>query len=59
MLAGGFGSVVNGYFIGGNKILKNFAYADEFIPQGSVDELMRDYGINLKDICDYIKNACG
>ena len=58
-LLGGFGSLVDTYFCESKRLIKNFAYSDEFIPQGSVDELMRDYGINLKDICDYIKNACG
>lgn len=58
-LLGGFGSLIDTYFSESKRLIKNFAYSDEFIPQGSVDELMRDYGINLKDICDYIKNACG
>ncbi|MDE7167698.1 MAG: 1-deoxy-D-xylulose-5-phosphate synthase, partial [Clostridia bacterium] len=50
MLTGGFGSLVNGYFSGKEKVIKNFAYADEFIPQGSVAELMSERGVNGKDI---------
>ena len=56
MLAGGFGSFVNGYFIGGNKILKNFAYADEFIPQGSVSELMQERNLSGRAIAEFIKS---
>ncbi len=56
MLTGGFGSLVNGYFNGKDKVIKNFAYADEFIPQGSVAELMSERGVNGKDIADYIKS---
>ena len=56
MLAGGFGSIVNGYFIGGNKILKNFAYADEFIPQGSVSELMQERNLSGRAIAEFIKS---
>ncbi|MDE6667724.1 MAG: 1-deoxy-D-xylulose-5-phosphate synthase [Clostridia bacterium] len=56
MLTGGFGSLVNGHFNGKNKVVKNFAYADEFIPQGSVSELMEERKITGKDIAEYIKS---
>ena len=56
MLAGGFGSLVNGYLSGKEKVVKSFAYADEFIPQGSVQELMAERGVNGKNIADYIKS---
>lgn len=55
MLAGGFGSLVNGYFNGSDKILKNFAYDDGFIPQGGVSELMRERGVSGKAIAEFIK----
>jgi len=56
MLTGGFGSLVNGYFSGKDKVLKNFAYADGFIPQGGVAELMRERKLSGKDIAEYIKS---
>lgn len=56
MMIGGFGSLIDGYFSKGNKIIKNFAYADNFIPQGRVDELMYDCGVSSDAIVEYIKN---
>ncbi len=56
MLTGGFGSLVNGYFSGKDKVLKNFAYADGFIPQGGVAELMSERKLSCKDIAEYIKS---
>lgn len=54
MLIGGFGSLINTYFSAAGKVIKNFAYADKFIPQGSVSELMNEFGISAEDIADYI-----
>lgn len=56
MLIGGFGSLVNGYFSSKNKVLKNFAYRDAFIPQGGVAELMEDFGVSSANIIEYIKS---
>ena len=57
MLIGGFGSLINNFFAGKNKIIKNFAYKDSFIPQGGRCELMEEFGLSCKAIADYIKNA--
>ena len=57
MLIGGFGSLINNFFAGKDKIIKNFAYKDIFIPQGGRCELMEDFGLSCKAIADYIKNA--
>lgn len=57
MLIGGFGSLINNFFAGKDKIIKNFAYEDIFIPQGGRCELMEDFGLSCKAIADYIKNA--
>ena len=57
MLIGGFGSLINDYFAGDKKIIKNFAYKDCFIPQGGRSELMEDFGVSCNVITDYIKNA--
>ncbi len=57
MLIGGFGSQINNFFSSGDKIVKNFAYKDCFIPQGGICELMEDFGVSCKAITDYIKNA--
>ena len=57
-LIGGFGSLIDMYFSRSGKIIKNFAYPDEFIPHGSVSELIAKYGISIKNVSDYIiKNA--
>lgn len=55
MLIGGLGSMIDSYFCGGGKVIKNFAYADGFIMQGNVDELMQDHGVSSAAIVDYIK----
>ncbi len=54
MLIGGLGSLINTYFSAENKIIKNFAYADDFIPQGGVSELMEELGLSAEKIVDYI-----
>lgn len=56
VLAGGLGSLVNSYFASGGKVIKNFAYGDEFIPHGGVGELMAERGLSYEAITDYIKN---
>lgn len=53
-LIGGLGSLIDSYFCGGSKVIKNFAYPDEFIPHGSVKELIAKYGISIKTVSDYI-----
>lgn len=59
VLLGGFGSLVNNEIIRLNKKckLKNFAYRDEFIPQGSIKALQREYGVNCEEIQDFIKGV--
>ncbi len=56
MLFGGLGSLINSYFSTDGKIVKNFAYADKFIPHGGVGELMCEYGVSAQAIVDYIKS---
>jgi 1-deoxy-D-xylulose-5-phosphate synthase len=53
---GGFGSAVNGELIKLEKDfkIKNFAYRDEFIPQGSIAQLQSDYGVNCVEIENYL-----
>ncbi len=57
VLSGGLGSLVNTFYADRNKVIKNFAYPDEFISHGAVSELMRDYGITGESIAEYIVNA--
>ena len=56
---GGFGSMVNSEIMRMQKpcTVKNFAYRDEFIPQGSVGELQREYGLSCEDIENYIASV--
>ncbi|MBO5411958.1 MAG: 1-deoxy-D-xylulose-5-phosphate synthase [Clostridia bacterium] len=56
---GGFGSMVNGECIRMNKRcnIKNFAYVDTFIPQGSISALQSEYGVNCKEIQAYIEQV--
>jgi 1-deoxy-D-xylulose-5-phosphate synthase len=56
ILIGGFGSLINDYFSCSKKIVKNFAYDDEFIPHGGVNELIADGGITVEKIVEYIEN---
>lgn len=56
MLAGGFGSLIDSYFCSGGKVIRNFAYADCFIMQGGVDQLMNELGVSCEAIVGYIKN---
>ncbi len=53
---GGFGSAVNGELIKLQKAckIKNFAYRDEFIPQGSVAKLQAEYGVSCEEIQAYL-----
>ncbi len=54
MLCGGFGSLIDTYFAECDKRIKNVAYRDEFIPHGGVVELMDEYGVNAKEIFDFV-----
>ena len=55
---GGLGSQINGELIKRGKAcdIKNFAYRDEFIPQGSVATLQSEYGVSCKEIEKYISD---
>jgi deoxyxylulose-5-phosphate synthase len=52
VLLGGFGQAVNGYIMrqGLRKTVKNFAYRDEFIPQGSIAKLQSEYGVDCVEL---------
>lgn len=55
MLIGGLGNAVCAHFSGdASKIVKSFAYRDEFVPHGKVEELMEEFGLNAAEIEDYI-----
>lgn len=54
MLIGGLGSLIDAYFCGGGKVIRNFAYGDAFISQGGVSELMNELGVSGEAIADYI-----
>ena len=55
---GGFGSMVNGALINMDKAckIKNFAYRDEFIPQGSISSLQSRFGVNCQEIENLISD---
>lgn len=56
MLTGGFGSQVIAFFAdNAQKRVKAFGYADEFIPHGSVSELMEECGLSCREIASYLK----
>lgn len=57
MLIGGLGAMINTYYSDKNKIIKNFAYPDEFITHGSVGELLGEYKLTGENIAEYILNA--
>lgn len=53
---GGLGAQIDGELIklGIDCKIKNFAYRDEFIPQGGIATLQSEYGVNCKEIEEYI-----
>jgi 1-deoxy-D-xylulose-5-phosphate synthase len=53
---GGFGSLVNTELLRLEKPVKirNFAYRDAFIPQGSISTLQAEYGVNCAEIEEYL-----
>ena len=56
---GGLGLMINGELTRQGKpcTVKNFAYADTFIPHGKVAELQEKYGLNTAEIQEYIKQC--
>ncbi len=54
---GGLGSMIDGELVKQEKMLhiKNFAYRDEFIKQGSVTALQSEYGVDCREIEEYIQ----
>ncbi len=54
VLAGGFGQAVSSYFSESDTCVKCFGYKDEFIPQGTVRELMARQGVTAREIQNFI-----
>lgn len=56
MLLGGLGSMISAEMmrLGKSCNVKNYAYRDSFIPQGSVSKLQDEYGVNSIEIERYI-----
>ena len=56
---GGFGEMVCGALMRLEKgcKIKNFAYRDEFIKQGSVGVLQNEYGVNYAEMKAYLKSV--
>ncbi len=52
---GGFGERIEAYF-GERKKVIAFAYADRFIPQGGVAELMDEFGLSVEEIAGTVKS---
>ena len=52
VLLGGFGQMVSGYVMQEelSKTVKNFAYRDEFIPQGRISDLQSEYGVDCVEL---------
>ena len=59
VLNGGFGVTVGAELnrMGKNCTIKQFAYRDEFIPQGSVSALQSEYGVDSGEIEAYIASV--
>lgn len=56
VLFGGFGQMVDAALTETvvRPSVKNFAYRDEFIPQGDVGNLQKEYGVDCEEIERYI-----
>ena len=55
VLAGGLGDAVARFYRNSAKEIYSFGYRDCFIPQGGVDELMGEYGIDEEKIAELIE----
>lgn len=53
---GGLGDQINRFYSGSEKIVKTFAYIDKFIPQGTVEQLQKEFGEDPEEIKEYIKS---
>ncbi|MCD8307891.1 MAG: 1-deoxy-D-xylulose-5-phosphate synthase [Clostridia bacterium] len=57
---GGFGSLVDTYYVNSSRHIRHFALRDAFIPQATVYESLEDHGITGEKIAAYIaKNEIG
>ena len=56
---GGLGAMIDGELVRLEKAckVKNFAYRDEFIPQGGVCQLQCEYGVDCQEIQAYISEV--
>lgn len=55
VLIGGFGDAIARFYRKTKKEIFSFGYRDEFIPQGNVEELMDEFGLNQDDIAECIR----
>lgn len=53
---GGLGDQINRFYLNQGKIIRNFAYKDVFIPQGSIGELQREFGLDGEEIAKYLRS---
>ncbi len=51
---GGLGSLVDTYYVNSAKHMHHFALRDEFIPQATIYESLKDQGVTGEDIARYI-----
>lgn len=56
VLIGGLGAQIAQYYACHDKKVKNFAFEDKFLPHAKPYELMDEYGLNVVDVINYIKN---
>ena len=54
---GGMGQMIGNLFVGENITFRAFAFPNEIIPQGSVAQLDKKYGLGNEEIIDYVKNT--
>ena len=56
---GGLGAMIDGALVSMAKIckIKNFAYRDQFIPQGKICDLQQQYGVNCIEIEKYLADV--
>lgn len=54
---GGFGDAVNRALLNSGKVLKNFGYADRFIPHGQKGSLAEKNGLSGEEIFNYISEC--
>ncbi len=54
---GGLGDAIDRFYLNRGKVIRNFAYRDEFIPHGEAGALAERFGVEKEEIFRYLKEC--